>query len=172
VWAVEVWDQAKVLIDDDVSERTAGTVSAAAAQHGATFMWCADDDEVDEVPYYRWYIRVPQDEHRKRTAHDVPVAIESVHRALEAALPGPLTTGQFIRAKTSVSTKNSAPIFATPTPTCWTWLMLGCFPSDATELKRWIRRRSGTGIGSATEVWSRTTQFGYVDRKHQLPGYF
>jgi hypothetical protein len=89
VWAVEVWDPAKILVNDDVSERTAETVSAAAAQHGATFLWCTDDDEVDEVPYYRWYIRLPQDEHRNRTPQDVPVAIESVHRALQAALPAP-----------------------------------------------------------------------------------
>jgi hypothetical protein len=89
VWAIEVWDPARILVDDDVSQRTAATVSVVAAQHGGTFLWCSDDDDADEVPYYCWYIRLPQDEHRRRTPENVPVAVDSVHRALEASLPAP-----------------------------------------------------------------------------------
>jgi hypothetical protein len=89
VWAVEVWDPARILVDDDVSERTADTAADAAARFGGSFMSCSDDDEVDGVPYYRWLIRLPQAEHRDRTAHGVPVAVDSVRRSLESSLPVP-----------------------------------------------------------------------------------
>ncbi|CAA0127329.1 Uncharacterised protein [Mycolicibacterium vanbaalenii] len=89
VWCIEVRDPAKILVDDSVGERTQGTVSAVAASYGCIFDCCYDDDEVDEIPYYQWMIRVPQAEHRRRTTEDIPRVIDAVRSALQSALPAP-----------------------------------------------------------------------------------
>jgi hypothetical protein len=90
VWAITVEDPAKHLVDANVRECTADTAAVTAAQHGAAFLWCNDDNGDDTYPYYRWYVRLPQEEHRRRTEQGMPVAVEAVYQALKDALPARL----------------------------------------------------------------------------------
>ncbi|WP_164835792.1 alpha/beta hydrolase family protein [Actinacidiphila soli] len=59
-----------------------------AASLGCVYEACCDDDSSEDgVPYYAWWVRVPQAEHARRGQDDVPVAVDRLRQYLATQLP-------------------------------------------------------------------------------------
>lgn len=87
IWAIEVVDPEKSVAADSVSEQTSGLAEQVAASFACDFICCADDDEIDGVPYYKWLFRVPRVENRRQTADGVPLVVSEVCSVLQSVMP-------------------------------------------------------------------------------------
>ncbi|TJZ98246.1 hypothetical protein [Actinacidiphila oryziradicis] len=59
-----------------------------AASLGCVYEECCDDDSSENgVPYYAWWVRVPQAEHVRRGENDIPVVVDRLRQYLDTQLP-------------------------------------------------------------------------------------
>jgi hypothetical protein len=59
-----------------------------AASLGCVYEECCDDDSSEDgVPYYAWWVRVPQAEHARRGENDIPVVVDRLRQYLDTQLP-------------------------------------------------------------------------------------
>lgn len=82
IWEVFVLDPNNVA-REVVGEKTDFAVSAAAESFGCEYQYCVDDDEIDAGKYYKWYVRLPQSQHRRRGEPVPEVILEIVANLLE-----------------------------------------------------------------------------------------
>lgn len=85
VWTVDLFDPSQ-LAGDDVAQRTSATATEAARQYGCVYEYCVDEDSVDDVKYYRWYVGLTQAEHQHRIGA-VPLVVAELIRGLIDCLP-------------------------------------------------------------------------------------
>jgi hypothetical protein len=86
-----------------------------AASLGCVYEECCDDDSSEDgVPYYAWWVRVPQAEHARRGENDIPVVVDRLRQYLDTQLPD-LLEWEIVPDGESPSTGPPAALCARPT---------------------------------------------------------
>jgi len=89
VWGIEARDPSR-LTEPGIGARTAQSLTDMCEAAGCVYLGCVDDDSLDLTPegtYYRWQVRIPQAENRRRTEDDVPFAVAAMTDYLRSLLP-------------------------------------------------------------------------------------
>ncbi|WP_284741840.1 hypothetical protein [Amycolatopsis sp. RTGN1] len=89
VWGIEARDPSR-LTQPGIGARTEQALIEMCESAGCVYLGCVDDDSHDLTPegtYYRWQVRIPQAEHRRRTENDVPFAVAALTDYLRSLLP-------------------------------------------------------------------------------------